>query len=106
MLTAHGNTRGVNLGEAGVGESRASLVSAIRRGNVATRGIGQKEKRIRVAPRGEDDRVAGMGANLTSHQVARDNSRRFAIDDYEIEHFFARVHLDLALLDLSRHGGI
>ena len=53
-------------------------------------------------PDREDDRIGCVGGDLAAHEVAHDDAASPAVDDDEIEHLGARVHLHGPGVDLAR----
>ena len=70
-------------------------------GDVAADGVGREEVDVAVAAGGEQDGVGGVRLDLAGDQIAGDDDpARPAVDDDEVEHLGARVHLDIAGADL------
>ncbi len=91
VLAGARDAGGVDLGEAGVGEVGAAAVGAPDRGGVGVHGV-----------RRQVEDVAGeVGLGLPGDQVAGDDAAGLAVDDDQVEHLGARVHLDVAGRDLA-----
>ena len=91
----------VDLGEAGVGEGRALLVRAPDRRRVAALGVGREVEDVAVAAGRQAHGVGHVGLDLAGDHVAHDDAARAAVDDHELQHLVARVHLDRAQADLA-----
>ena len=102
MIASDRNARGVNLGEARVGETGPALVCAPGGGDVATLGVGRQVEDVAVAAGGQDDRVRGVRLDRAGDQIAGHDAAGATVDDHQVEHLGAREHLDLARRDLAR----
>lgn len=100
MLAGARDAGGVDLGEARVGEPGAAPVGAPGRGGVGVHGVRREVEDIAVAPAGQHHRVREVAGDLPGDQVAGDDPPGLAVDDDQIEHLGARVHLDGARRDL------
>jgi hypothetical protein len=87
----------VDLREARVGEVRAALVRAPRRGDVRVHRVGREIVRRPVAAGREDDGIADVALDLTSREIAADDAARLAVDDHQVEHLAAREQLHAAV---------
>ena len=101
MVAGDGDAGRVDLRVAGIGERRALLVGAPGGGDVAAVGVGREVKDVAVAAGGEHHGVGGVRLDLAGLEVARDDAARAAVDDDEVEHLAARVHLHAARPDLA-----
>ena len=106
MVAGDRDAGGVDLAEAGVGEQRAALEGAIGGGDVAPLGVGREVVDVAVAAGGEDHRVAQVHLHLAGDEVAHDDAASAPIDDDEVEHLAAGVHLDVAQRDLTRQAAV
>ncbi len=95
---------GVDLGEARVGEERAAPVGTPDGGGVGVHGVRRQVEDVAVAAAGEDDGVREVGVDAARDQIAGDDPPRLAVDDDQVEHLGARVHLDVACGDLPGQG--
>lgn len=95
------NAGGVDLREAGVCEARAALVAAESRRDAATLRVCGEVEYVAVAARAEQNRVGGVSFDGAVYEVADDDALCRAVNLYEVEHFAAGVHLDLAEGNLS-----
>ena len=93
----------MNLRVARIGEERALLVSAIRRGDVATLGVGREEEDVAIAARGQHHRVACVRRDFAGNEIAHDDAFRVAIHEHEVEHLGPRKHLKVAQTNLPAH---
>src|SRR5690606_15084862 len=91
----------VDLREAGVREGRARAVRAPRRRAVGALGVGREVDDVAVAAGREDDDGGRGRLDLAGDEAARHDAARLAVDDDELEHLGARVHLDGARRDLA-----
>ena len=94
----------MNLGEAGITKERATFISAIGSGDVATACVGRKKKNIAVTAGRENYRVAGEGIDFAGAQIAGDNSLGVTIDQNKVEHLGLREHFHRAERDLAAEG--
>src|SRR5687767_8398847 len=104
MLTRNGNTGGVDLGVTWIGENSPFFIGAPASGHVAALGVGGEIENISVSARGQDHGVRGVGGNLASDQIADDNAFGMTINNDDIEHFRARIHLNGAKANLAAEG--
>ena len=102
LLAGARDARGVDLGEARVGEVGAAPVRAPDGRGVAVLGVGREVEDVSVAAGREDDGVGEVGGDLPGDQVAGDDAAGPSVDDDQVEHLGARVHLDGAGRDLAR----
>ena len=93
----------MNLGEAGITKERATFISAIGSGDVATACVGRKKKNIAVTAGRENYSVAGEGIDFAGAQIAGDNSLGVTIDQNKVEHLGLREHFHRAERDLPAH---
>ncbi len=103
VIAAHGDARWVDLREARVGEQRAALVRAPRRGDVAVHRVGREVVRGAVAARAEQHGVAGPLLDLARLQVARDDAARLSVDHDDVEHLAMGHERDGARVHLPHH---
>ena len=94
----------VDLRVAGVGEQRAALVRPPRRRDVRALGVRRQVVDVAVAARAEDHGVGQVRLDLPVEQVAGDDPAGLPVDDDQVEHLRARVHLDRAGADLALEG--
>ena len=64
MLTSDWDAGGMNLGEAGIAKERATFISAIGGGDVATARVGRKKKNIAVTAGRKNNGIAGEGIDF------------------------------------------
>ena len=83
----------MDLGVAGVGEHRAAPVRPPDRRGVAALGVGGQEEHVAVAAGGQHDRVGQVRLDLAGDHVADDDAARPAVEDDQVEHLVAGVHL-------------
>ncbi len=91
---------GVDLGEAGVGEVRAAPVGPPDGGGVGVHRVGGEVEDVPVAAGGQDDGVGVVGGDRAGDQVAGDDAPGPPVDDDQVEHLGAGVHLDVSGGDL------
>ena len=94
----------MDLRETRIGKKRAALVSAPDGGGVAALGVGGKIEDVAVAAGGENDGVGHVDFDLAVVETARDDAAGLAVDDDEVQHVHARVHLHGAEADLPFEG--
>ena len=104
ILAGDGDAGGVDLREAGIGEKGAALVGAPDGGGVAALGVGGKVEDVAIAAGGENDGVGHVDFDFAVVEVASDDAAGLAVDDDQVEHFRARIHLDGAEADLAFEG--
>src|SRR5437660_2518931 len=104
VLTGDGDAGGMNLGETRITKKGATFVSAIGGGDVATAGIGRKEKNIAVTAGREHYSVSGEGIDFAGAKIAGDDSLGMTINQHEVEHLSLRKHLHRAERDLPAEG--
>jgi len=96
----------VDLRVAGIGETGPAAVRAEGRRDVAALGVGGEVEDVAVAARADHDDVGGPGFDGARDEVARDDALGLAVDDDEVEHLMAGVHLDGPEADLARERGV
>ena len=101
LVAVLGNAGRVDLRVAGVCEARAALVALESRSYAATLRVGGKIEYVAVAARAEQNRVGGVSFDFACYEIADDNALCVAVDENQVEHFAAGVHLDLAEGNLS-----
>src|SRR4030095_11206480 len=101
MLSSHRNTGRVDLRETWIGKSGPAFVSAPDGCDVTPLGVGRQIKGIAVATGSEHHGIGNMCSTLPRPQIARHNAARLAVEDHEVEHLSAWVHLHLADADLA-----
>lgn len=94
----------MDLGEAGVGEVRAAPVGPPDRGGVGVHGVGGQVEDVPVSAARENDGVREVRVDPAGDQVPGDDPAGPAVDDDQVEHLGARVHLDVAGGDLPAEG--
>ena len=102
----HGNTCGMDLSVAWVSKSSSSLVRTISSRHVTTLCIGRQKEYVTVSTRCQDDAVAGVAGDLTSHHVADDDALGVAIDFDEVKHLMAVIHFHLTEANLPAQGRV
>ncbi len=100
-VAVHRDAGGVDLRVAGVTEVGALAVRAPAGGDVAAHGVRRQEEDVAVAARGEHDGVGGPGLDLAVDHVAGHDAAGPAVDDDQLDHLVAGVHLDGAGRDLA-----
>ena len=93
VIAVNGNTGGVNLRKAGIGEESAFLVGFPSRAAVAVHGVGAQEIHISVATRAEQHGVRRIALDRTVHDIATDDTAGVAVFHHHVHHFAAGVHL-------------
>ena len=106
VFAVHRDAGRMNLRVAGIGETGAAAVGAERRGDIATLRVGGEVEHVAVAAGADHDDVGGPGFDGTRDKVARDDTLGLTIDEDEIEHLMARVHLHRAETDLAGERGV
>src|SRR6266536_6015605 len=96
MVTGYGNAGGMNLGEAGITEERATFVSAIGGGDVAAARVGRKKKNIAVTPGSENYGVAREGLDFPCTKIAGDDALGMTVNQNKVEHLGLRKHFHRA----------
>src|SRR6185369_2713136 len=96
----------VNLGVAGVGKESAFFVGFPVGRNRAPHGVGGEIENVDVPACAKADGVGSITLHLAGYQVAHRDAARHAVDDNQIEHFAAVIHLDRAGLDLAGKSGV
>ena len=94
----------MNLGEAGITKERATFISAIGSGDVATACVGRKKKNIAVTAGREHYRISGEGIDFAGTKIAGDDPLGMTIDQHEVEHLGLREHFHRAEGDLPAEG--
>ena len=97
----YGDTGGVNLCEGGVCEVSTLAVALHGSRTVATHSIGREEEGVAITAGTDNYGVGREALDLTSHEVACDDTTCTAIDDNEVEHLVAGVELYVAQLYLT-----
>ena len=100
-VAVHRDAGRVDLGVARVAEVGALAVRTPRSGDVAAHRVGRQEEHVAVATGGEHDRVGGVGLDGAGHHVAGDDAAGAAVDQDDLEHLVAGVHLHGARRDLA-----
>ncbi|MEY4033884.1 MAG: hypothetical protein RL492_1078 [Verrucomicrobiota bacterium] len=101
VFAVHRDAGRVDLRVARVGETGAAAVGAEGRGDVATLGVGGEVEDVAVAAGADHDHVGGPGFDGAGDEVARDDALGLAVDEDEVEHLMARVHLHGAEANLT-----
>src|SRR5437870_13411723 len=91
----------MNLGEAGITEERATFVSAIGGGDVATARVGRKKKNISVTAGRENYSVAGESIDFAGAQIAGDDPLGMTVNQNKVEHLGLRKHFYRAERNLA-----
>ena len=104
VVALHGDAGGVNLGEAGVSEVGTLLPAGAGSAHVAAHGVGGKEEHAAITTGRQQHGVTGVALDFTSHHIAHHDTLGVAVDHYQVHHFGAGVHLDVALADFLLHG--
>ncbi len=95
---------GVDLGEAGIGEVGTAPVGPPDRGGVGVHGVRRQVEDVAVAAAGEYDGVGEVRVDLAGDEVPGDDPAGPSVDDDQVEHLGARVHLDVPRGDLPAEG--
>ena len=74
-------------------------------GDVTAFRVRGEVENIAVPPRRQHDRVGDMRVDLPGHEVADNDAAGRPIDDDQVEHLVARVHLDRPLIWRSQPIG-
>ena len=106
VFAMHRDAGRVNLRVAGISEAGATAVGAERRGDIAALGVGREIEDVAVAAGADHDDVGGPGFDGSRDEVAGDDALGLAVDEDEIEHLMARVHLHRAEADLTGERGV
>ncbi len=94
--------RWVDLGEAGVGEVGAAPVRPPDGGGVGVHGVRREVEDIAVATAGQHHRVREVRVDAAGDEIPGHDPARPSVDDDQVEHLGARMHLDVARGDLPR----
>ena len=81
-------------------------MGAERRGDIAALGVGREIEDVAVAAGADHDDVGGPGFDGSRDEVAGDDALGLAVDEDEIEHLMAGVHLHRAEADLAGERGV
>lgn len=106
VIAALGDAGGVDLDEAGVCEISAAAGAAPRRGDVGVSCVRGEIINVSVAAGAEEHGVGDVAFDGAGGQVSGDDAAGFAVDDDQVEHFLAGVHLDVAVVDLAHEGAV
>ena len=96
IFVAHWNACRVNLREAGIAEKRAAAMRAPDRRGVATLRVGGKIKNVSVAARRQNHHVGGETFDRAGQEISCDDAARIAVNDDQVQHLAACMHLDAA----------
>ncbi len=96
----------MNLREARVGEQGAAFVGPPRSGDIRAGRVGRKVIGVRVAAGGEHDGVRHPAARLAGDEIAGHDAAGAPVDDHQVEHLGAGMHVDSAGLNLALEGAI
>ena len=91
----------MNLREAGVREPGPALMRAPSRRTIGVHGIGRQIKNVAVTTAAEQHGMCEVTLKFTGDEVLCDDAASFSIDDDELYHFMAGVHLHCAFGDLT-----
>lgn len=92
----------MDLGEAGVGEQGTAPVGPPDGGGVGVHRVRRQVEDVAVPAAGQDDGVREVGVDAPADEVARHDAARLPVDDDQVEHLGARVHLHVPGGDLPR----
>jgi len=101
MLSRRWDRGGVNLREARIGKRCPLPVRTVGSGNVTAPRIGREEEDVRVTTSRKNYRISDVRRNLTGDGVPSNDSSRFSIDDDEVQHLGAGMHIYVAEPDLT-----
>src|SRR5262245_42136434 len=91
----------MDLCEARIGHRGAALVRAPDSGAVGTFRVGGKIEDVAVSAGSQDDGIGDVRVHLSGDKVSSNDTARFSIDDNQVQHLRARIHLDAACVDLT-----
>jgi hypothetical protein len=94
----------VDLGVAGIAEVGAAPVGAPDRAGVGVLRVGGQVEDVAVAAGGQHHGVRETGGEFAGDEVAGDDPAGPSVDDDEVEHLGAGVHVDVAGVDLPAQG--
>ena len=106
LVAVYGDTGGVDLREAGVGESGALAVALESGRTVRCHGVRREEEDVAVTAGGDDDGVRAVALDLTRYEVAGDDTAGLAVLDDDVEHLMTRVALHRTCCDLLVEGSV
>ena len=106
LVAVYGDTRRVDLREAGVGETGTLAVALECGRTVRGHGVRREEEYVAVTARGEYDGVCAVALDLARHEVAGDNAACLTVLDDQVEHLVAGVALHRPCGDLLVQGCI
>src|ERR1017187_5551004 len=101
VVARDGDAGRMDLRVAGIREGRALLVRAPDRGRVATRRVRREIEDVGVPAGREDDGVGHVRLDGARDHVAGHDAARAAVDEDDLEHLVARIHLHVAEADLA-----
>ncbi len=100
-VAVHRDAGRVDLRVAGVAEVGTLAVRPPGGGHVAAHGVGGQEEDVAVAAGGEHDGVRGPGLDLAVDHVAGHDAAGTPVDQDQLDHLVAGVHLDRSGRDLT-----
>ncbi len=100
LVAMHGDTRRVNLNEAGIGEVGTLTIGLDGCGAVATHGVGRQEVSVAITAGGQTNGVTGIALELSGNEVLGDDATAAAVDDDDILNLCTGVELHGAVVHL------
>ena len=93
------------LGKARVRKRGSTQVRAEGGRHVTAFGVCGQIKHVAVAAGGKNHRACRPRANLTRDQITGDDAPRLPVDQHQVQHLGAHVHLNRAFINLPMKGG-
>src|SRR3712207_2859555 len=100
----YGNTSGVNLNIAGVGEIRALTIGLDSGCTVATHGVGRKEVSVTITTGSDYNGIGREALQLTCNEILGDDTACVAVNDHEIFHLVTCEQLHFTGMHLRAQG--
>ena len=100
IITRSRNGSWMDLREARIGKTRATLVRTVSGSHVASFGIGRQIIDVAVSTGGQHNRIGGMRRECSRFQISHDDSAGATVDNDQVHHFRSRMHANIFSGDL------
>ena len=81
-------------------------MSSVGSSHIATHCIRREVENVAVTAARQNDRVGRVACDLAGEEVSSDDAFGVSIDEDQVEHLVAGMHVDLTRFDLARKGTV